>query len=107
MIKVLCLVGSFRKLGPMLPRPSAVYVGAILELSAGVALKLRLSYGRGGGPLANVSSHCAPPVVSPAWIEDQPITYHGSWIFVPASGVHKPDTEPLDCHTYPFCSFDR
>jgi len=43
-----------------------VHVGAISELLAGVALKSRLSYGRDGGPLANVSSHCAPPVVCPA-----------------------------------------
>ena len=66
MMKVVCRVDSFQIPGLMLSRLSAVQVGGIREIVAGVSLKSRLSYGRGGGPLAKVSSHCAPPVVSPA-----------------------------------------
>lgn len=83
MMKVVCRIGSFPTPHLILSRPSAVHVGATPKLLAGVNLKSRLSYGRGGGPLAKVSSHCTPPVVSPAWSKDQPNTHQSSWLFTP------------------------
>lgn len=65
-MKMVCGIESVQIPGLMLSRLSAAHVEAMMHPLASVTFKSRLSYGRGGGPLAKVSSHCGPPVVSPA-----------------------------------------